>query len=94
MEQVILFKNGQKISLLANDVESPSLKPIDLSPAALKAAYNGLAEAMNTLDVHLKIVPEQEYWIGWDLCREAYIEIFQKQNRELLPGTLIGAIKQ
>ena len=92
MEQVILFKNEQKIAVF-KCLEATMPKLRELGKSDFKESYEKSSKAVDELEQKLEMFSEQEFWIGWDLCREAYIEQFQKQNRALLPGTLIGAIK-
>lgn len=82
-------KTKQVIDCIVDEI--PSFQ--SAGSAALKDAYNGLTHAVGILEMQLEMTPDQNFWIGWDLCREAYIEQFQKQNRALLTGTFIGAIK-
>lgn len=84
--------NKTKVAVLGVVNELPSLKPIDSSPAALKDAYNGLAKEVGTLEMQLEMTPDKNFWIGWDLSRQALIEQFQKNNRSLLLGTYIGGL--
>lgn len=92
MEDVILFKNGQKIAVL-KCLEATMPKIRELGKSAFKDNYENCAEGGVSLKGESEMVPNQNFWIGLDLCREAYIEQFQKQNRALLTGTFIGAIK-
>lgn len=92
MEEAILFKNGQKIAVIGC-LEATMPRIRQLGKSALKENYEKFGKAVDELEQKLEMFPEQEFWIGWDLCHEAYVEQFQKQNRALLPGTLIGVIK-
>ncbi len=92
MEQVILFKNEQKIAVF-KCLEATMPKLRELGKSDFKESYEKSSKAVDELEQKLEMFSEKEFWVGWDLCREAYIEQFQKQNRALLPGTLIGAIK-
>ena len=92
MEQVILFKNEQKIAVF-KCLEATMPKLRELGKSDFKESYEKSSKAVDELEQKLEMFSEKEFWVGWDLCREAYIEQFQKQNRALLPGTLIRAIK-
>lgn len=86
MQKMILFINDQRIALTGS-FEPPKSNPINSSTAALNDAYKSL----NT-SVSLEMETDNNFWIAWDLSRQALIEQFQKNNRSLLPGTFIGGL--
>lgn len=91
--QIWIIDPNNKKKLLVNclSVTLPALR--SLGKSTFKESYGKFAKAADDLETKLEMFPEKEFWIGWDLCCEAYLEQFQKQNRALLPGTLIGAMK-
>ncbi|EPH3157990.1 hypothetical protein PQE61_001706 [Acinetobacter baumannii] len=88
---IIDLNNNKKLIGEAILHELPVLKSANKSN--FKENYNRFTDALDHLETQLEMIPDQNFWIGWDLCREAYIEQSQKQNRTLLLGTLIGEIK-
>ncbi|EME4829864.1 hypothetical protein ACV6K4_000093 [Acinetobacter baumannii] len=91
--QIWIIDLNNKKKLLADCLEAQLPELRSLGKSTFKESYGKFAKAVDDLETKLEMFPEREFWIGWDLCREAYLEQFQKQNRALLPGTLIGAMK-
>jgi len=91
--QIWIIDSNNNKTLIGDAIchEIPTLKSANKSD--FKENYNRFINALDHLEMQLEMFPEKEFWIGWDLCREAYIEQFQKQNRALLHGSYIGTIK-
>lgn len=87
MKNVRVYSNGEPL-LTALTFTFPE---IDTKP--FKRAFKKYSGAMEQLHKKLSAARGQYYWFGFDGSAEYYKEQEQKKNRQLLPGTCIGAIK-
>ena len=87
MKNAQVYVNGEALATSLK-ITFPN---IDAKP--FKLALENFTGAVKLLHKKLAAARSEYYWFGFDGSAEYYKELEQKKNRQLLPGTYIGAIK-